>query len=173
MSLKLMAKEWLERNRPCNSPCNRPENRATRPATDGFPGATVADPAERFAERAAIIQEGAGVPAAWADGFARLEALPVPRGVDSAAWLAMMDAAGRFLDQWGGKAAALGWSAGELFGLDPDAPLNRRDKRGAAFYLVGAEVLAVTGEAITLRTGGAVHRSVKRGIAAPAWEEVS
>ncbi|MDQ2861748.1 MAG: hypothetical protein M3T55_13725, partial [Pseudomonadota bacterium] len=66
----------------------------------------------------------------------------------------------------------LGWSAGELFGLDHDAPLARRDKRGAAMFLAGAEVLAVTGEAITWRIGGAVQRIGKRGIAAPAWEDV-
>lgn len=124
----------------------------------GDPCNTVSD---AFAERAAIIQEGAGVPADWAEGLARLEAMPVPRGVDAAAWIAMLDAAGRFLDQWGGKVAALGWRAGELFGLDADAPMNRRDRRGAAFYLVGAEVLAVTADAITLKMGGAVQ-SIRR-----------
>ena len=125
---------------------------------------------DALAERAAIIEEGAKVPADWADGFARLAGLPVPRGVSEAAWLAMMDAAGRFLDQWGGKAAALGWTAGELFGLDDDAPMNRRDRRVAAFYLVGREVLAVTAEAITLRVGGAVQRMMRRdGLTNAAW----
>ena len=107
-----------------------------------------------LAERAAIVQEGAAVPAEWADGFARLEA----------SWLAMMDAAGRFLDQWGSKAAALGWTPAELF----EGP---REARGAAFNLAGAEVLAVTAEAITLRKGGAILRLVRRpGGALPVWE---
>ena len=127
--------------------------------------------ASEIAERAAIIQEGAKVPADWADGFARLEALPAPRGVDGAAWLAMLDAAGRFLDEWAGKAHALGWTAGELFGLDDDAPWNRRDRRGAAFFLARAEVLAITREAITVRIGDAKQSIYRRaGMGPAAWE---
>ncbi|MEP6968098.1 MAG: hypothetical protein ABI906_08460, partial [Pseudomonadota bacterium] len=37
--------------------------------------ATLESLPERLAERAAIVQEGAVVPAEWAEGFARLEAL--------------------------------------------------------------------------------------------------
>ena len=127
-----------------------------------------------IAERAAIIQEGAKVPADWADGFARLEALPTPRGVDGAAWQAMLDAAGRFLDQWAGHAHALGWTAGELFALDLDSPFGRRDRRGGAFYLTHGEVVAITAEAITLKTGGAIQSIRRRdGFAVPAWEAVA
>jgi hypothetical protein len=86
----------------------------------------------------------------------------------------MMDAAGRFLGAWGAKAAALGWTAGELFSLDPVAPLARRDRRGAAFFLAGAEVVAVTAEAITIRKGGALQRACRRtGSNLPAWERVA
>ncbi|MGI8839893.1 MAG: hypothetical protein ACR2F8_03770 [Caulobacteraceae bacterium] len=113
---------------------------------------------DALAERAAIVAEGAGVPAEWADGFAALDAMPVPRGVGEAAWRAMLDAAGRFLDAWGSRCAALGWTADELLGLDADAPMNRLDRRGAAFLIMEGEVLAVTGEAITIRMGGAVQR---------------
>jgi hypothetical protein len=124
-----------------------------------------------LAERAAIIAEGACVPLDWADGFARLEAMPVPCGVGAGKWLAMVNAAGRFLDQWGSKAAALGWTASELFGLDPNAPINRRDRRGAAFYLIGADVLALTADEITLRIGGSIQR-VRRPDqpSTPAWD---
>ena len=126
--------------------------------------------ADDFAERAAIIEEGAKVPRAWAEGFAMLEARPVPRGVDARAWLAMMDAAGRFLDRWGSHAAALGWSAAELFGLDERSPMARRDLRGAAFFLADADVLGITSDAITLRVRGSVHRIPRRrGFTRPAW----
>ena len=125
-----------------------------------------------FAERAAIIEEGANVPREWAEGFAKLEAMPPPAGVDPAQWAAVVNSASRFLDQWGAKAAAHGWTAGELFGLDPNAPLNRRDRRGAAFFLAKVEVVAVTAEAITLRDGRNVLRLYRRnGFDRPAWED--
>jgi hypothetical protein len=122
-------------------------------------------------ERAAVIQEGAQVPREWAEGFAKLEARPIPPGVEAATWLAMINAAGRFLDQWGSKAASLGWTAGQLFGLDADAPINRLDRRGAAFFLIGSQVLALTAEAITIRVGDAVQHVCRHpNPGAPAWE---
>ncbi|MBV9995537.1 MAG: hypothetical protein JO127_10015 [Caulobacteraceae bacterium] len=122
----------------------------------------------------AIVQEGAKVPQEWAIGFAELARRPVPRGVDADAWLAMMNAAGRFLDQWGGKAAALGWTAAELFGLHPEAPIRRMDHRGRAFFLVGAEVLAIDADAITVRVGRSTNRIYRRSTAQKAaWEEIS
>ncbi len=127
--------------------------------------------ADHLAERAAIIQEGAGVPADWAEGFAQLEASQIPSWVDAIAWQAMIDAAGRFIDAWGAKAAAAGWTAAELFGLDKAAPMRRPDRRGAAFFLVDARVIDVTADAITIRKGGKDqcirHRD---GFTVPAWE---
>ncbi len=124
-----------------------------------------------LAERAAIIEEGAKVPRAWAEGFASLEAAPVPAGVSVRDWRAMVDSAGRFLDAWGTKAEALGWSAAELFGLDPMAPLGRLDRRGAAFFLTRAEVLAITSVAITVRVGASIQNIRRRdGFTVPAWE---
>lgn len=123
-------------------------------------------------ERAAIVQEGANVPPGWAEGFAALEGRPVPPGIDSKAWVAMLDAAGRFLDQWGSKAAALGWTAGDLFSLDPQSPINRRDRRGAAFFLVGAEVLAITADDITMRMAGSIQRFRRRtGSMVSLWDD--
>jgi hypothetical protein len=82
-----------------------------------------------------------------------------------------MNAAGRFLDHWGARAAARGWKAGELFGLDPKAPLNRRDRRGAAFFLARVEVLAITADAITVRDGGSARQIYReKHLTAPAWE---
>ncbi|MGI9170241.1 MAG: hypothetical protein ACR2FH_08725 [Caulobacteraceae bacterium] len=171
MSLKALALEALARNNPCTEGRNTPQTRATNGVTAEAARATNGATGDDLAERGAIIEEGAGVPAAWADEFARLQALPVPAGVSEPAWRAMIDAAGRFLDRWGGKAAALGWTAGELIGFDPDAPMNRRDRRGAALFLDGAEVIAVTNQAITGRTGGVVQRVYRRaGFAVPSKE---
>lgn len=150
---------------------------AETPYSDPIPGVSTVstvstnDISGDFEERAAIVQEGARVPEGWAVGFATLAARPPPRGVDPTAWLGMMDAAGRFLDEWASKADALGWSAGELFGLNPDAPMNRLDQRGAAFFLVRAEVVAITGAEITIRKGGSIQRIPRTtGRGPPAWE---
>lgn len=159
-SVKALAERWFLRN----APRDRNETGGRVGVSHGMrqSGLSETPPsALDLTERAAIIQEAAKVPRDWADGFAKLEAMGPPRGVDHAAWLAVLNAAGRFLDQWGAKAAALGWTAGELFGLDPNAPLNRRDDRGAAFFLANAEVLAITAEAITLKVGGSLQ-SVRR-----------
>jgi hypothetical protein len=116
------------------------------------------DAGQALAERAAVIAEGAKVPLDWARGFAKLESLPPPVGVELPEWLAVVSAAGRFLDQWGAQAAALGWTAEELFGLDPASPLNRLDPHGAAFFLAGANVVEVGPKAIIFRVGPNVFR---------------
>lgn len=124
-----------------------------------------------FDERATIVQVGANVPREWAEGFAKLEACPVSPGENTATWLAMMNAAGRFLDRWANKAAALGWTAGELFGLDAEAPINRRDHRGAAFFLIGRDVVDVTATEIKMMDGANVLTMRRRGgFTLPAWE---
>jgi hypothetical protein len=153
MGLKALAAEALTRNASCNEVRNTPESAAV---------ARSAETPQALAERAAIIEEGAHVPREWAERFARLEATPAPAFVDPRQWLAVLNAAGRFLDQWGAKAAALGWTADELLSLDPVAPLARMDRRGAAFFLAGVEVVEVTAEAITVRSGGAVQRVPRR-----------
>lgn len=96
-----------------------------------------------LAERAALIEEGARVPQAWAAWFARLDPDRAPPGVSPAAWLAVIDGVGRTLDCWGIEAAALGWAPGELFGLSPGAP----------FLFVRAEIVALTPRSVTLRQG--------------------
>ena len=130
-----------------------------------------APPLPDFEERAAITEYDGGAPRAWAEGFAALQCMPVPRGIPARIWRAMVDGGGRFLDKWGNKADALGWTPGELFGLDKDAPLNRRDRRGAAFFLADAEVVDITEDEITVKIDGAVQRIRRRdGFTIPAWE---
>lgn len=169
MGLKALAHQVVERNAACTEARNRAENRATMGATEPPSRPTVFD----LAERTAIIQEGAPfpIPVEWAEGFARLSTAPCPPGIAEAAWQGMIDAAGRFLDQWGAPAATLGWTAAELFGLDPQAPERRLDRRGAAFFLVDAEVLVVTADLITIRKRGSVLKIPRRAaLTAPAWQ---
>jgi hypothetical protein len=65
-------------------------------------------------ERAAIISETC--PAPYSDTFARLNHQK-PMAVSDVQWSRALDDAGRFLDEWGAEAAAMQWSAGELFDL--------------------------------------------------------
>ncbi|MDZ5448628.1 hypothetical protein [Labrys sp. ZIDIC5] len=48
-----------------------------------------------------------------------------------------------FLSDWGDQAAELGWTAAELFGLHPVAPLTRYDVMGLVWLLNGKEVSAI------------------------------
>jgi hypothetical protein len=122
-------------------------------------------------ERAAIIEEGAGVPREWAEGYAMLCLIPTPPGVHPGRWHAVIKGMGHFIDQWAGKAHALGWSPAELFGLDPVAPLLRLDRLGVAFLMAGREVIAVTADEITVRQGRAVQRLPRRPTdAIVAWD---
>ena len=54
-----------------------------------------------FEECAAIAEYDGGAPRDWAEAFAKLQCLPVPEGVSAAIWIAMIDGAGRWLDQKG------------------------------------------------------------------------
>lgn len=51
--------------------------------------------------------------------------------------------AAEFLADWGDQAAELGWTAEELFGLHPVAPLTRYDVMGLIWLLSGKEVSAI------------------------------
>jgi hypothetical protein len=109
-------------------------------------------------ERAAIAEQG-GVPPIYAMAFAAMQA-GCPSGVDEARWRAAIDDAGRFLDDWGKRAAALGWMADDLFGLTPMpdrvAPsfdrLARCDHLGLVWLLRGRRVVDLTADAAVIRT---------------------
>ena len=66
-------------------------------------------------ERAALAAEC--VPAVYLDVWARIQVVrPVWAGADE--WPGLIDAAGRFLDQWGAMAAGFGWTPEDLFGRE-------------------------------------------------------
>ncbi|MGH7056417.1 MAG: hypothetical protein ACREFZ_00855 [Acetobacteraceae bacterium] len=116
-----------------------------------------ADTAEALAERAAIIEHEAGIPRAWAEGFTRLGLNRPPADVPLPRWHRFVDGAGRFLDQWAERAAALGWNSLDLFGADRDRPLARVDKAGLLWLLgdfEGARVVALSAETAVVETGG-------------------
>jgi hypothetical protein len=123
------------------------------------------------AERAAIIEFDGGVPREWAEGLARLLSSPPPAGVAPSLWHARVNRAARFCGAWAVKAAACGWSASDLFGLHPVAPLSRHDGMGVAFFCAEREVIDVTPDAVVIRLANGVrHRIGKRpNPYPPAW----
>ncbi|MGN8119955.1 hypothetical protein [Labrys sp. 22185] len=64
--------------------------------------------------------------------------------IDPRRWERAKQDAVEFLADWGEQAAELGWTAQELFGLHPVAPLTRYDAMGLVWLLNGKEVTAIT-----------------------------
>jgi hypothetical protein len=114
--------------------------------------------AQLFDERAAIVEEGAGVPREWAEAFARLDLRARPTGESGDRWRQLMNDAGRFLDRWGAEAERLGWSAIDVFGYhanrSPDAPTTA----GLVPLIMGGTVVSIAHDRATIRMsdGGSV-----------------
>jgi hypothetical protein len=107
--------------------------------------------ADRFEERAALVEYGAGVPREWAEGFARLDLAVPSKGFDPRRWRTLINDGGRFLDRWGVEAARLGWSALDVFGAHPVAPAVRYDAAGLVQLISGGEVIAIRTDRATIR----------------------
>lgn len=88
-------------------------------------------------ERAAILEVDGGLSRDYADAFAELQNHR-PDGVTEERWRLAIDDAGRFLDQWGEKASAFGWSASDLFDH------VERGAHGLLWELDGRNVIALT-----------------------------
>jgi hypothetical protein len=102
-------------------------------------------------ERAAIVEEGAGVPKRWAEGFAAMCSMPAPAGFSPERWQRIIDAAGVFIDKWAAKAIACGWSDIDVFGCDSAAPDRRFDCMGLLLLLDRMEVVAIDPAGADLR----------------------
>ena len=83
-----------------------------------------------------------------------------PDFVETDRWRQCVTDAQRFLADWGDQAAALGWTADDLFGLHPvpERPalsycrLARYDCTGLLWLLQGRPVIALTDTTATIRT---------------------
>jgi len=118
----------------------------------GAPADSAESAADRFEERAALIEYGAGVPREWAEGFARLDLAAPPAGFDAKRWRTLIDDGGKFLDRWGGEAARLGWSVLDLFGAHPVAPAFRYDAAGLVNLISGGDVVDIRTDRAVIRT---------------------
>lgn len=126
-----------------------------------------------FDERAAIAEFEGGIPRLWAEGFARLQMTPCPAAMRPDRWRQVIDDAGRFLDRWAAKAAALGWDTASVFGVHADRPIERVGCAGLVWLLRGNEIEAISSSVARIRTrSGAVQIYDRRPQSAgvPLWE---
>jgi hypothetical protein len=125
------------------------ETSAAPPAKSEQPAVDVIDDLD---ERAAIVEEGAGVPRRWAEGFAAMCSMPAPTGFSPERWARIIDAAGVFIDRWAIKAAECGWSDLDVFGCDDAAPDKRFDCMGLVLLLERMHVVAIDAAGADLRS---------------------
>jgi hypothetical protein len=156
-------------------------DRMAESASADRPDASAA--ADAFEERAAAVEFDAGIPRAWAEGFAALHQAKAPawtaRHPDL--WAELVTAVGLFLDRWGRQAAELGWDPVDLFGASPRAPLARVDQQGLLFFLQDdCEIVAMTADTATIRRPSGVvqtfrkpHKNAREPHTAPIWELVA
>jgi hypothetical protein len=109
-------------------------------------------------EREAIAIELGGVPEIYALAFAQLQAHAPPEA-PLERWHEFINDAGIFLDQWGRDAERLGWTAEDLFGLHPVAPMARYDRMGLIWLLKGERVVALTTTGARLSGGLTFYRT--------------
>jgi hypothetical protein len=125
-------------------------------ATDSIPF----EPFEPFERPPGDIEIDAGVPTAipYAEALTELQDRQ-PQGVGEARWHEALNDGRRFLEIWGKRAADLGWTGDDLFGLHPTAPLARYDAMGLVWLLRGRPVVALTAtEAIIRASAGTTLR---------------
>jgi hypothetical protein len=63
-----------------------------------------------------------------------------------------------FLDTWADPANQMGWTAEDLFGLHPLAPVARYDRMGLIWTLKGERVVALTATGARLSGGLTIYR---------------
>lgn len=137
----------------------------TEPATTAqdTPQATDLDD-DDYQERARIIEFCGGVPRQWAEGLATLCVMPRPSDIDPKRWLAIINAAAIFADQWAVTAAKLGWTVQEVFGVHQDCPARRFDAAGLLMALADPDktLVELTQDEAIFEVGRARIRQTKR-----------
>ncbi len=111
---------------------------------------------------AVLLQVPDGVPVDWVQGVADLLAMPPHPDWPEPAWKALQNDALTLLKDWAVQAHRLGWDTMDLFGVDAGAPYARLDGIGLVPLLGGRPIIALTEDAVGIRTatGGALtfHR---------------
>jgi hypothetical protein len=103
----------------------------------------------------------ANAPSPFAPAFVALQGR-CPSNVDELRWRQAIDDSRCFLAVWGDQAEALGWTADDLFGLHPAAPLARRDAMGLVWLLRGRTVMALTATEAIIRASSDATLTFRR-----------
>ncbi len=106
----------------------------------------------------------------WREAFARLSAKTPPcPGFSPPRWKAVQDVCQRFLSDHADQAAAMGWTAEELFGVDAKVGVVRVDAAGALMVSGGTPVQEVHPDRISFGQG-TYHRVKGAPPSVPVWE---
>ncbi|SFO02325.1 hypothetical protein [Sphingomonas sp. OK281] len=99
-----------------------------------------------------------GLPDDLAAALRRLETMPPPRKLErSANWRGVVaDAMTIARDRWAAKAMALGWTAGDLFGI---GPRDDWDFQGLAVWLSSRRIVMLDAERVIVAGDSGDHRS--------------
>src|SRR5258707_13971500 len=90
----------------------------------------------------------------WRRGHAALWASLPPAGWRITRWHDLKNEVDSFIDDWGTRAAQLGWDDLDLFGVDVAAPYARIDRMGLLPLLHGKAIIELSHDAAVLRTPG-------------------
>jgi hypothetical protein len=117
------------------------------------------------------------IPADWQEGIATLQTMTRPENVPAKAWASLVRDSVRFVGgAFAAEAAALGWSAADLWCCHATHPYQRLDCMGALWLLGGHGIAAVTAQGVTIRTGTGSRLTCARPKPAPgqplalAWQ---
>jgi len=114
-----------------------------RPVTTGTTGTTT------FAE-ASIEDELASIDEEWHAILHTLRRGPAT-GFSEAHWRDLIHDGERFIQTWAPPARQLGWTALDLFSVNPTAPGPRVGCWGLLLFIRGGAVIALTGDGATIR----------------------
>ena len=107
---------------------------------------------------------------AWREAFARLSPTMAPcPGFRPGRWPEVHTACLRFLSDHADRAAALGWSTTELFGVHPEVGAVRVDACGALMVSGGKPVDEVHADRIVIGAG-VYRRTPGAPPSVPVWE---
>ena len=142
-------------------------------ARSATPGATaeMADFSVTPAQGGAGVADVASV-AVWSAGVATLIEGRVPPGIGRVEWLHLVRDAGQLMRLWGHDLHAAGWSACDVFGVEPNLSHRRVDRLGLVAFIGGGEVEAIDRDTAVTRHGKSwltYYRHLRGEGSVPLW----
>jgi hypothetical protein len=99
----------------------------------------------------------AGLPSAWREALARIEAHSRPAGISAERWSQVVADALYLLAEWGHALYVTGWELADLFSAHRIRPLDRYDGMGLCLLLQGRKVGLILADRITIHAGASVQ----------------